>query len=154
MDCHFTYITTCIDEHKKKLQTYYKLIEEDLEKITKEWSTELLVPADLAEISDVESPEDILDTPRPRKTKKDDEVQDIHSTSMKTTLISPVQGGDGEELGGTEVEKKKGEVTLPREEEDPSKKRKVTPPNPSPERKLRPPGTRLKIPSHRTTLTS
>jgi hypothetical protein len=30
-----------------------------------------------------------------------------------------------------EVEKNKGEVTFPREEEDPSKKRKVTPPKPS-----------------------
>jgi hypothetical protein len=40
-------------------------------------------------MSDMESPEAILDTPGPRKTKKDDEVQDIHSTSTKTTLISP-----------------------------------------------------------------
>jgi hypothetical protein len=46
------------------------LTEEDLEKITKEWSADLLVPTDLAEISDVESPEAILDTPRPSKTKK------------------------------------------------------------------------------------
>jgi hypothetical protein len=131
VDCHFTYITACADEHKQQLQSYYKLTEEDLEQITKEWSVDLLVPVDPTEISDVESPEAILDTPGPSKTKMDDEVQDIHSTSTKTTLISPVQGGDGEELGGTEVEKNKGEVTPPREEEDPSKKRKVTPPNPS-----------------------
>jgi hypothetical protein len=107
------------------------LTKEDLEKITKEWSANLLVVADPAEMSDVESPEAMPDTPRPRKTKKDDEVQDIHSTSTKTTSISPVQGGDGEELGGTEVEQNKGEVTPPREEEDPTKKRKITPPKPS-----------------------
>jgi hypothetical protein len=66
-----------------------------LEQITKEWSAELLVPVDPAEISDVESPKDILDTPGPSKTKMDDEVQDIHSTSTKTTLISPAKGDDG-----------------------------------------------------------
>jgi hypothetical protein len=82
-------------------------------------------------MSDMDSPEAMLDTPGPRKNKKDDEVQDVHSTSTKTTLISPAQGGDGEELGGTEVEKNKGKVTPPREEEDPSKKRNITPPKPS-----------------------
>ena len=82
-------------------------------------------------MSDVEIPEAMMDTPGPSKTKKDDEVQDIHNTSTKITSISPMQGGDGEELGGTEVEQNKGEVTLPREEEDPSKKRKITPPKPS-----------------------
>jgi hypothetical protein len=51
-------------------------------------------------MSDVDSPEAMSDTPGPRKTKKDDEVQDVPSTSTKTTSISPAQGGDGEELGG------------------------------------------------------
>jgi hypothetical protein len=56
----------------------------------------------------------------------------FQSTSNgKTTFDLTTQGGDGEELGGTKVEKNKGEVTPPREEEDPSKKRKITPPNPS-----------------------
>jgi hypothetical protein len=50
---------------------------------------------------------------------------------MKTTSISPAQGGDGEEVGGTKVKQNKGEVTPPREEEDPSKKRKISPINPS-----------------------
>jgi hypothetical protein len=49
----------------------------------------------------------------------------------KTTSISPAKRSDDEELGGTEFEQNKGEVTPPREEEDPSKKRKITPPNPS-----------------------
>jgi hypothetical protein len=148
VDHHFTYITVHADEHKQQLQSYYKLTEEDLEQITKEWSADLLVAADPAEMSDVDSPEAMPDTPGPRKTKKDDEVQDVHSTSMKTTSISPAQGGDGEELGGTEVEQNKGEVTPPREEEDPSKKRKITPPNPSSRKKTKATRTTFK-----TTLT-
>jgi hypothetical protein len=52
-------------------------------------------------MSNVDIPEAIPDTPGPSKTKKDDEVQNFHSTSTKMTLISPAQGGDGEELGGT-----------------------------------------------------
>jgi hypothetical protein len=59
-------------------------------------------------MSDVEIPEAMLDTPGPRKTKKYDEVQDVHSTSTKTTLISPAQGRDHEEQGGIEVEKNRG----------------------------------------------
>jgi hypothetical protein len=102
-----------------------------LEQITKEWLVDLLVTADPAEMFDMETPEDVADTPRPRNTKKNDEVQYVHSTSTKTTSISLAQGGDGEELGGTEVEQNKGEVTLPREEDDQSKKRKITPQNPS-----------------------
>jgi hypothetical protein len=89
-DHHFTYIIVCGDEHKQQLQSYYKLIKDDLEEITKEWSTNLLVAADPTNMSNEESPEAMLDTPRPRNTKKDDEIEDIPSTSMKTTLISPV----------------------------------------------------------------
>ena len=99
-------------------------------------------------MSNVDIPEAMLDTPGPRKTKKDDEVQDVPSTSTKATSISPVQGGDGEELGGTEVEQNKGEVTPPREEEDPSKKRNITPPNPSSRKKTKATRTMFK-----TTLT-
>jgi hypothetical protein len=107
------------------------LIEEDLEKIAKEWTMDLLVPTDPIEMSDVEIAEAMLHTPRPSKTKKDVGFQYVHSTSTNTTSISPAQGGDGVELGGTKVKKNKDEVTFPREEEDPSKKRKTTPPNPS-----------------------
>jgi hypothetical protein len=45
-DKHFIYITARKDEHKEVLQSYYKLIEEDLEEITKEWPPELLIPID------------------------------------------------------------------------------------------------------------
>jgi hypothetical protein len=136
-DLHFTYITVRADEHKQQLQSYYKLTEEDLEQITKEWSMNLLVAVDPIEMYDVEIPEAMPDTPRPNKTKKDDEVQDVHRTSTKTTSISPTQGGDGEELGGTKVEQNKGEVTPSREEEDPTKKRKITPQNPSSRKKTK-----------------
>jgi hypothetical protein len=36
---HFIYITACRDESKEELQSYYKLTDEDMEEITKEWST-------------------------------------------------------------------------------------------------------------------
>jgi hypothetical protein len=46
VDSHFIYITTHIEEIKEELQSYYKLIEEDLEKITKEWPAKFLIPVD------------------------------------------------------------------------------------------------------------
>jgi hypothetical protein len=38
IDRHFIYITARADEHKEELQSYYKLTEEDIEEITKDWS--------------------------------------------------------------------------------------------------------------------
>jgi hypothetical protein len=70
VDHHFTYITARVDEHKEQLQSYYKMIEEDLEKITKGWSANLLVSADPAEMSNINSPKAAQDTPGPSKTKK------------------------------------------------------------------------------------
>jgi hypothetical protein len=131
IDRHFIYITVCVDEHKKLLQSYYKLTEENLEEITKEWLAYLLISVDPAEIFDIDSPELVHDTPGPSKTKEYEEAQDVNNTSTKTTAISPAHKGDGGQPGRIEVEKNKGEVTPPREEEDPSKKRKVTPPKPS-----------------------
>jgi hypothetical protein len=43
-DPHFIYITMHRDENKEELQSYYKLTDEDMEQITKEWSKEFLVP--------------------------------------------------------------------------------------------------------------
>ena len=110
---------------------------------------ELLIPTNLTELSDIDSPKAAHDTPGPSKTKKNEEAQDVHSTSVKTTSISPEKGGDDEEIDGTEVEQKKGEVTLPRDKEDPSKKRKVSPLKPSSRKKSK--ATRTKF---ETTLTS
>jgi hypothetical protein len=56
-DKHFLYITAHADDHKQQLYSYYRLIEEDLEVITKEWLVYLLVPANPVDISDVGSPE-------------------------------------------------------------------------------------------------
>jgi hypothetical protein len=143
-DHHFIYITIGGDEHKQQLQSYYKLKKDDLEEITKEWSADLLVATDPANMSDEESPETMPDKPGPSRTKKDDKVEDVPSTSAKTASISPTQGGDGDELGGIEVEQNRGEVTPPREEEDPSLKRKMTPPKPSSRKKAKATWTTLK----------
>jgi hypothetical protein len=83
------------------VQSYYKLTEDDLEEITKEWSMDLLVPANPAEMSDVDSPETATDIPGPSKTKKTEEVHDLDSASMKTSSISIEKGGDGREIDGT-----------------------------------------------------
>jgi hypothetical protein len=55
-DRHFIYLTTRADENKEQLQSYYKLTEEDLEEITKEWLEDLLIPTDPVEVSDIHSP--------------------------------------------------------------------------------------------------
>jgi hypothetical protein len=62
---------------------------------------------------------------------------------VKTASMSPEQGGDGEEIDGTEAEQRKGEVTPPRDEEDPSKKRKVSPPKPSSRKRSKAPITKM-----------
>jgi hypothetical protein len=128
-DRHVTYITTCADEHKQQLQSYYKLTEEDLEEITKDWSEDLLIPADPVEISDIDNPKTMQDTPGPNGTKKIKEVQELDSASVNTASISLEKGGNGEELDDKEVEHKQGD------EVDPLKKRKGSPPKPSSRKK-------------------
>jgi hypothetical protein len=90
-DRHFTYITVRANEHKEKLQTYYKLTE-DLEEITKEWFTNLLIPTNPVEILDIDSPEDTHkehNTPRTSRKKKTEEVQNLSNTSGRTASMSP-----------------------------------------------------------------
>jgi hypothetical protein len=48
---NFSYITAQVGEHKKELQSYYKLMEEDLKEITKDWLAYLLIPANPGEMS-------------------------------------------------------------------------------------------------------
>jgi hypothetical protein len=62
----------------------------------------------------------------------------LSSASEETPSISPSQGGDDEEYqeetNGKEDQQKKGKVTLPRDpndEDDPLKKRKVSPMKPT-----------------------
>jgi hypothetical protein len=100
------------------------------------------------EISNVNSPETTTDIPVPRKTKKTEEVHDLDNTSVKTTSISTEQGGNGGEIDGAEVELKKGEDIPPRDEEDPSKKRKVSPLKPSSRKKMK--ATRTKFETNLT----
>jgi hypothetical protein len=119
-----------------------------LEDITKEWLADLIVAANPTDMSDEESLEAMPNTPGPSRNKKDDDVEDVPSISTKTASILPAQGGDGDKLGGTEVEKNRGEVTAPREEEDTSMKRNMKPPKPSPRNKSKATRTMLK-----TTLT-
>jgi hypothetical protein len=46
IDRHFRYINARRDESEEELQSYYKLTDEDMEKIMKDWSEEFLVPVD------------------------------------------------------------------------------------------------------------
>jgi hypothetical protein len=84
-DRHFIYITAREDKHKEELQSYYKLIEEDMEEITKEWPTEFLLPVEQTELSDpdlIRSPvvtQEEYDGPGSSKKKKKEEVQEMHS---------------------------------------------------------------------------
>ena len=55
VDPHFIYITMHIYENKEELQSYYKLTDEDMEQLTKEWSEEFLVPVTDAELSDTDT---------------------------------------------------------------------------------------------------
>jgi hypothetical protein len=55
IDPHFIYITARRDEHQEELQSYYKLTDEDMEQITKEWPEEFLVPVTNAELSDTDT---------------------------------------------------------------------------------------------------
>jgi hypothetical protein len=92
VDQHFIYIIVRTNEHQEKLQSYYKLTEEDLEEITKEWSTDLLIPANPTEIYDIDSLEDThkeQNTPETNRRKKTEEVQNLSNTSMNIASMSP-----------------------------------------------------------------
>jgi hypothetical protein len=102
------------------------LTKEDIEQITKDWSADLLIPANPAELFDIDSPETVPDTPGPSKTKKPEEVHEVDIASVRTASITP-DGGDGKEIEGTKIEQQKGKVPPPRDEEDSLKKRKVSP---------------------------
>jgi hypothetical protein len=88
-DHNFIYIIVRTYKHKKQLQSYYKLTEEDLEEITKEWLVDLLIPVDPTNISDIDNLETTQDTPGPSRAKKTEEFHELDSPSMKTISISP-----------------------------------------------------------------
>jgi hypothetical protein len=143
-DINFIYIIACRDEHKEEIQSYYKITEEDMEEITKEWPAEFLVPVDQVELSDVDligSPmvtRKEYDAPSSSKRKNKEEVQKLNSASKETTPESP-GGGPDDEVDQEENEEKEekleqGEVTPrkdPLDEVASYKKRKVSPMKPS-----------------------
>jgi hypothetical protein len=143
-DRNFIYITTHRDKHKEEIQSYYKLIEEDMEEITKEWPEQMLVPVNHTELSGPDLIGSLVVTheeynaPNNSRKKKKEDVHEIHITSEETASDSPSEGGDDEvdkeEKEGEEDKHKKSKVTPPRnplEEEDMSKKRKVSIINPT-----------------------
>jgi hypothetical protein len=103
-DRHFIYLTPRADEHQEQLQSYYKLTEEYLEDINKEWSTNLLVatnPANILDISSLEAAQDTLGPSKMQKTKemkKNEEVQDVDSRSVRTASVTPDEEGNDEDL--------------------------------------------------------
>jgi hypothetical protein len=119
------------------------MMEEDLEAITKQWSMDLLVLADLVEILDINSPkaaQGTLGTNRTKKTKetkKPEEVQDIDSRSVRMTSLTPDEEG-------AESEQQQVEVPQPRDEADSSNKRKVSPLNYSSRKNRRTPVTNMR----------
>jgi hypothetical protein len=155
-DIHFIYMTARGDEHKEVLHSYYKLIEEELEEITKEWPVELLIPVDPVELSDPELIRTLVvtregyDTPGTNRRKKTSEVQKLKNASKETASESPSEGGDDEvdkeENNGEEDKKKQGEVTPlhnPPDDVEPSKKRKVSPMKPTSRKKSKSSKTKL-----------
>jgi hypothetical protein len=96
---HFIYITVRDDEHKKQLQLYYKITEEDHEEISKDWLKKLLIlihPVETSDPNNIETMHKEHDTPRHNKMKKIGEFQDLSSASGKIASVSPDRGGDDE----------------------------------------------------------
>jgi hypothetical protein len=124
-DRHFIYITARANEHKEELQSYYKLTEEDIEEIIKDWLADLLISVDPAEMSDPEligsskATHKEHDTPGTNRWKKIEEVQNLSSALDETSLVSPRRGGDDkvdrEETNDKEDQQKQGEVRTPRD---------------------------------------
>jgi hypothetical protein len=70
-------------------------MEEDLEEITKDWLTDLLIPADPAEMSDPDIPETMHkehDTHGPNRRKKTEEVQDLSSSQARLLQYHLIEG--------------------------------------------------------------
>jgi hypothetical protein len=107
VDPHYIYIIAHRDESKEELQYYYKLIDEDMEQITKEWPEELQTLVADAKLSDTE----IIGSPlvtqfeharqsNVKKKKKKEEVQNIETdeednASEESGSGSPTGGGGG-----------------------------------------------------------
>jgi hypothetical protein len=106
---YFIYITAHGDEHKEDIESYYKLIEEDIEEITKEWPTEFLVPVKQTKLYDPDLIKILVvtreeyDAPSSSRKKNKEEVQELSSESKENTPDSP-EGGGGDEVDKEEDE--------------------------------------------------
>jgi hypothetical protein len=105
---HFIYIIARRDERKEELQSYYKLTDEDMEEITKEWPVEFLVLVEDVELSKP----NIIGSPlvtrvehvgqsSAKKNKKKEEVKNIETdeednASEESRPESLARGGGGE----------------------------------------------------------
>jgi hypothetical protein len=83
------------------LQSYYKLTDEDIEEITKEWSTEFLVLVKQTELSNLNIIRILVvtreeyDEPSSSKNKKNNgEVQEISNASKESSFDSLGVGGN------------------------------------------------------------
>jgi hypothetical protein len=124
--------------------------------MNKDWSVELLIPADPTKMFDPkligssEATHEEHYTPRPSIRKKTEEVQNLSSASDATASESPRRGDnvkvDKEETNGKEDQKKQGKVTPPRDhvyEANPSNEIKVSPTKPTSRKKSKATKTKL-----------
>jgi hypothetical protein len=111
VDRHFIYLTPRNDEHQEQLQSYYKMTEEDLEEITKEWSVDLLVSEQIQQTFQTSTAQKLrrihlgpVRQRKQRRQRKMKEIQDVDSRSVRMASITPDQGGNDEDF--EEVEQK------------------------------------------------
>jgi hypothetical protein len=145
VDPHFIYIIARRDESKEELHSYYKMTDEEMKQIMKEWSKEFLVPISNEELSDT----DIIGIPLvtqvkhvekssgTKKKKKKEEVQNIETdeednASEKNGYGSLGGGDESNGKGGGDEGENQGEGEATPLKDPPSKivtpyKRKVSP---------------------------
>jgi hypothetical protein len=96
------------DENQEELQSYYKLTNEDMEQITKEWSEQFLLHVADAELSDTDTigipivtqVEHVRHSSGTKNKKKQEEFQDIKRDEEDNASEyngSGSQGGGGED---------------------------------------------------------
>jgi hypothetical protein len=110
-DPHFIYITMLRDENKEELQSYYKVTDEDMEQITKEWTEEFLAHVADEELSDTDTigssmvtrVEHVKQSSGTKNKKKQEEGQDIETDEKVNASEENGSGwlrGGGDEADG------------------------------------------------------
>jgi hypothetical protein len=109
-DLYFIYINTVRrDENQEDLQSHYKLTDEDMDQITKEWPDEFLVPIFDEKLSDTDTIGSCIVTQFKhvgksngvKKNKNQEEVQDVETdeednASEDNGFVSLGGGGEDE----------------------------------------------------------